>query len=307
MAGEMKMKTTKSLAGIVISFLILFLFGAKGIAGPIQPEIKSVVCFVFIEKDGKLIPNGTAFFVGVKDPSKPTSFGVYLVTARHVLYKPDTTEFLERVYIRLNKKDGGSEVGIIPIKIAGDNRTVFVHSDPSVDIAVIPFLPDQAKFDFMCLPEEFITTKEDYTKLKIREGSDVFFTGLFTPYPGAEKNYPVVRFGRVALVTDEKIDWKGTPMTLYLIEAGSYGGNSGAPVFFYLGSDRNPGSLVLGPPVLKLAGIMQGTFLDAQEIKVVNTKTTPISLSNMGIAAVVPAYKLHDLLFSEELKRLRGV
>ncbi len=73
-----------------------------------------------------------------------------------------------------------------------------------------------------------------------------------------------------------------------------------------LGSDREPGSLVVGPPVLKLAGIMQGTFLDAQEIKVLNTKTAPISLSNMGIAAVVPAYKLHDLLYSKELKLQRG-
>ena len=300
------MKNGKSMAGIIALFMILFVIVGEGTAGPIPAEIKSVVCFVFIEKDSKLVPNGTAFFVGVQIPSKPSSFKVYLVTARHVLYKPETTEFLDKVYIRLNKKDGGSEVGIIPIKTEGADRTVFLDSDPSVDIAVIPFLPDESRYDFKFLPEEFITTKEDYSKLKIREGSDIFFTGLFMPYPGAEKNYPVVRFGRVALVTDEKINWKGIPMTLYLIEAGSYGGNSGAPVFFYLGSDREPGSLVVGPPVLKLAGIMQGTFLDAQEIKVINTKTTPISLSNMGIAAVVPAYKLHDLLYSKELKQQRG-
>ena len=301
------MRNRKSLAGIIVLLLVLFVIGGKGLAGPIPPEIKSVVCFVLIEKDSKLTPNGTAFFVGVQSPSKPGSFNVYLITARHVLYKPNTTEFLEKIYIRLNKKDGGSEVGIIPIKTEGADRTVFLDIDPSVDIAVIPFLPDQSRYDFKFLPEEFITTKEDYTKLKIREGSDVFFTGLFTPYPGAEKNYPVVRFGRVALVTDEKINWKGIPMILYLIEAGSYGGNSGAPVFFYLGSDREPGSLVVGPPVLKLAGIMQGTFLDAHEIKFIDTKTTPTSLSNMGIAAVVPAYKLHDLLYSKELKRQRGL
>jgi hypothetical protein len=302
----MKTKKRKWSAVILTAFLILFLRGGKGMASPIPPETKAVVCFVFIEKDTKLLPNGTAFFVAIKDPTKPASATGYLVTARHVLYKPKTTEFLEKVYIRLNKKDGGSEVGIISIKTQGDGKNVFFHTDSSVDLAVIPFLADQSKFDFKFLPEEFITTKEDYSKLKIREGSDVFFTGLFTPYLGAEKNYPVVRFGRVALVTDEKIDWEGTKMTLYLIEAGSYGGNSGAPVFCYLGSDRDPGSLVIGNPVLKLAGIMQGTFLDAQEIKVVNTKTTSISLSNMGIAAVVPAFKLHELLFSEELKRHRG-
>jgi len=300
------MKNIKSVAFIVILFVIMFLYSDICMAGPIPPEIKSAVCFVFTEKDTKLVPNGTAFFVAVKNPSKPTSANGYLVTAKHVLYKPDTTEFLSKIYIRLNKKAGGSEIGTIPIQTQGGNQNVFLHEDSSVDLAVIPLFPDQERFDLKFLPEEFITTKEDYTKLSIREGSDIFFTGLFTPFVGAEKNYPVVRFGRVALVTDEKIDWKGIPMTLYLIEAGSYGGNSGAPVFFYLGSDRVPGALVVGAPVLKLAGIMQGTFLDAQEIKVVNTKTTPISLSNMGIAAVVPAYKLHELLFSTELKRQRG-
>jgi hypothetical protein len=291
---------------IIVLFVVPFLFCGTGMASPIPPTIKSVVCFVFLEKDAKLVPNGTAFFVAIKNPSKPTSANGYLVTARHVLYKPGTMEFLDKVYVRFNKKDGGSELNTIPIQTKGSNQTVFLHSDTSVDLAVIPFFPDQTKYDFKFLPEELITTKDDYTNLKIREGSDVFFTGLFAPFTGAEKNYPVVRFGRVALVTDEKIDWMGTLMTLYLIEAGSFGGNSGAPVFFYLGSDREPGVVLVGPPVLKLAGIMQGTFLDAQEIKIVNTKTTPVSRSNMGIAAVVPAYKLHELLFSAELRQQRG-
>ena len=295
------------LAGITILVSLICIFGGgKGMAGPIPSEVKSVVVFIFVEKEGKLVANGTAFFVGVKKPSEPPIYSVYLVTAKHVLYKPDTTEFVDKVFIRINRKDGGSEVSVIPIKAIGNNRTVFLHDDPSVDIAVIPFLPDQERFDFKFLPDEFITTRETYNTLKIREGSEIFFTGLFAPYPGAERNFPVVRFGRVALITDEKIEWQGKKMSLYLIEAGSYGGNSGSPVFFYLGSDREPGSLMVGPPILKLAGVMQGTFLDAQEIKVVETKKTPISLSNMGIAAVVPGYKLYELLFSEELKRQRG-
>ena len=151
-----------------------------------------------------------------------------------------------------------------------------------------------------------VTSRKMYEELKIREGSDVFFTGLFLPYIGAERNYPVVRFGRVALVTDEKIPWNGELMELYLIEAGSYGGNSGSPVFFYLGSDRDPGVVYVSQPVLKLAGVMQGTFLDAHKIEMVETQKTIISRSSMGIAAVVPGYKLQEILFSEELKKIRG-
>ena len=281
--------------------------GGISMATPIPSEVKSVVAFIFIKnEEGKLIANGTGFFVGVKNPSDSNSFSVYLITAKHVLYKLNTTDFLDMVFVRLNKKEGGSQIGVIPIITEGEKRNVFTHSDSLVDIAIIPFLPDQEKFDFKFLTEDTITTKEAFKELKIREGSDVFFTGLFTPYAGSERNYPIVRFGRVALVTDEKIEWQGKPMDLYLIEVGSYGGNSGSPVFFYLGSDREPGSIVIGSPILKLAGVMQGTFLDAHEIKVVETKKVPIAVSSMGIAAVVPGYKLHEILFSDELKEKRG-
>ncbi len=291
---------------IIIIFTI-FMLGGIAMATPIPSEVKSVVAFIFIKnEEGKLIANGTGFFIGVKNPSNPDSFSVYLVTAKHVLYKPNTTDFLDMVFVRLNKKEGGSQIGVVPIIAEGKKRNVFTHSDSSVDIAIIPFLPNQEKFDFKFLPEDMITTKEAFKELKIREGSDVFFTGLFTPYTGSERNYPIVRFGRVALVTDEKIEWQGKLMDLYLIEAGSYGGNSGSPVFFYLGSDREPGSIVIGSPILKLAGVMQGTFLDAHEIKVFETKKVPIAVSSMGIAAVVPGYKLHEILFSDELKEKRG-
>lgn len=234
---------------VTVIILLLLTYWGTGMATPIPSEIKSVVIFIFTEKEGKLLPNGTAFFVGVKNPDDPNVSSVYLVTAKHVLHKPKTTVFYDKVSLRLNRRDGKSEIGAIPINTTGENKNVFVHPDPSVDIAVIPFLPDQKVFDFKFLPDDMLTTKEDFQKLKIREGSEVFFTGLFTPYLGSEKNYPIVRFGQVALITDEKIDWDGQKTDLYLIEAGSYGGNSGSPVFFYLGSDREPGSIIVGQPV----------------------------------------------------------
>jgi len=301
------MQIKKYIRNLIIIILIIFMLGGISMATPIPSEVKSVVAFIFVKNEkGELIANGTGFFVGVKNTSNPDFFSVYLVTAKHVLYKSNTTDFLDTVFVRLNKKEGGSQIGVIPIITEGEKRNVFTHSDSSVDIAIIPFLPDQEKFDFKFLPEDMITTKEAFKELKIREGSDVFFTGLFTPYMGSERNYPIVRFGRVALVTDEKIEWQKKLMDLYLIEAGSYGGNSGSPVFFYLGSDREPGSLIVGSPILKLAGVMQGTFLDVHEIKVVETKEIPIAFSNMGIAAVVPGYKLYEILFSDELKEKRG-
>jgi hypothetical protein len=291
------------------SILVVVLFWGEAImAAPIPPEVKSVVAFVFIpgKKPGELVPYGTAFFVGVKDPKTADRFFVYLVTAKHVLRTQDHKSWLPKIFLRLNTKTGGSEILEMPLSLSGANRTVFLHTDPSVDIAVIPGLPDENKFDFKFLPEDMVTTEKDFKDLKITEGSEVFFTGLFSPYIGTRKNYPVVRFGRVSLITDEKIKFADQDAQLYLIESGSYGGNSGSPVFFYLGSDRTPGMLVVGSPILKLAGVMSGSFLDLQPVDVVETARVNVAPSIMGIAAVVPAYKLHELLFSADLVKQRG-
>ena len=62
-----------------------------------------------------------------------------------------------------------------------------------------------------------------------------------------------------------------------------------------------PGALILGPPILKLAGVMSGTFLDIQPIRALETARIAVAPSNMGIAAVVPAYKVMEILASPEL------
>lgn len=273
---------------------------------PIPPEVKKVVAFIFIpSEDGKLVPNGTGFFIGVKIPDKPETFAVYLVTVKHVLQKPNSDSFFPAVFFRLNRKEGEAEMIHFPLIKEGLKKNIFMHEDPSVDLAVVPLLPNQNKYDFKFLPDDFITTKDDFVKLKIREGSEVFFTGLFLSHLGEHKNYPIVRFGKVALVSEEKIDWDGVSTELYLIESMSYGGNSGSPVFFYLGAEREPGTLFVGNPVFKLAGVIKGFFGEKRPLEIVETARVPIVNLNIGISAVIPAYKLNEILFSEELKKQR--
>jgi hypothetical protein len=285
--------------------VVIVFFSNTVFAEMIPQELKKSVTFIFVgDNTGKLLPNGTGFFVYVEENKKIFS---YLVTAKHVLLDKDGNRYKE-IYIRLNTQKNSSEVLRIPF--VGENAfKVYYHNDSSIDIAVIPLLPDVSKFDFRMLTSNMLTTKDLFNDVKIREGDDVFFTGLFTPYFGVDRNYPIFRFGKVALLTEEPIPWfenkQNQYLKLYLIEAQSYGGNSGSPVFFYLKYDRQETKRFIGKDAYLLAGIMKGYFADTQEIKIIDAKPVPISQQNNGIAAVVPAYFLHEIIFSDELVNLR--
>lgn len=290
-----------------VAVFVLAAYVKVGMAMPIPEDVKQVVGFVFVaDGSGKPVAQGTGFFVTVKDAKVADYLHGYFVTAKHVLQTADQKAFRTEVFIRLNGvNEGPAQFLKLPLKSEGKEKNVFVHSDSSVDIAVVPALPDQKSFQFKAVGDELLTTKEKFKELKIREGSEVFFTGLFAPFVDTKRIYPVVRFGRVALVTDERIDFAGMKAELYLMETNSYGGNSGSPVFFYLGSDREPGSVMVGNVVLELAGVMSGRFNDAIAVETVSTSATPFVRPNLGIAGVVPAYKLHEILFSSELVEFR--
>jgi hypothetical protein len=269
-------------------------------------EIKKSVSFIFIpDGPNKLKPNGTGFFVGVKHTDNERAFSVYFVTAKHVLQDNHNNYFTE-VVLRLNKKEGDSQL----IKIDLKDIKIFEHPDKDVDIALFNCLPDQNVYDFKFIPDNLIANKEVMVRNEIAEGDEVFFAGLFTSYIGQTKNQPIIRFGKVALISDEKIEWKEKDkppkfMDLLLLECQSFGGNSGSPVFFQLNPLRKPGQITLGGPTIFLAGIMTGSFLQGTQIQITDAIANLISLQNVGIAAVTPADKLYEVLFSEEMVRLR--
>lgn len=288
-------------------YLILILLPEIVKGQAIPDDIKKTVAFVYAKNTkGEIVPNGTGFFVGIENINKKNYYTVYFVTAKHVLQYGDEKKYLGEVYLRLNKKDNVSESKELILYENGINKNIYTHTDSTVDIAVIPLSPNQEIYDYLFMPNDFLTSKEDYINMNIKEGSEVFFTGMFKPFLGKKKNYPITRFGRVALVTDEKIPWNNELTDLYLVESSSYGGNSGSPVFFYLGANRGDGSLYVGAPTIKLAGIMKGYFGEKSPISVVETNKVLVSDRNIGIAAVVPAYLLREILYSNELAKQRG-
>ncbi len=132
----------------------------------IPTEVKQSVTFLFAPgQQGSTVPNGTGFFVGVPDTANKDRFFGYLVTARHVLHD-GRGNLSPEVFVRLNKRGGGSELVKIPLSGA-EAVPIATHADDSVDIAVLPILPPPDVFEVKAIPDSMITTKEVFQKQKI--------------------------------------------------------------------------------------------------------------------------------------------
>jgi hypothetical protein len=284
------------------------------------PDIKKVATLILVDRGNGTVGVGTGFFVGIGMASHPDRSFAYFVTAKHVLFDPALGSAMPNtVTVRTNKKCGGYQDDTFPVSLAGGSKNVFLHGDPTVDLAVLNAGPGVTEFDIVLVSESMFAPRDALVSRAVREGADVFLVGMLSMYWGKEKVYPICRFGKLALAADEKVPWNGRLESLYLVEVSPSGGNSGAPVFFYLGPDAEPGSLTVGNPTLLLAGVVKGFFSDTQPImeqvaKDGKTSRSPlktasgndiVTISNSGIAAVTPAYVLRELLFSDEMVAAR--
>lgn len=292
-------------------FLFVTLLSDNAVCATVPQRVVKTVVFIYRSQNGAPgQPDGTGFLVAVPIPSQPDRSWLYLVTASHVLHTDSnnlSSATYPELFVRINKKSEGSQIFRLPIVTSGDNQTAFFDPDPSVDVAVIPIaLPNPDQFDIAVLPEDMLTTPADLKKYNIGVGTDMFFTGMFTPFLGQTRNYPIVRFGKLAMIPDEKIPIGNLKIDAYLVETFSFGGNSGSPVFFYPSPDNTPGALTIGSPTIKVAGVMKGFFGDIEPIMMAQTasangNSVPVSKENSGIAIVVPADHIRKILDSEPL------
>jgi len=269
-------------------------------------KIKKSVGFIYKKTNDEFQVSGTGFFVSVKSERVPTKSHMYFVTAKHVLQKSNGE--LNEIALRLNTFDDHSHLTIL----SNDKLHFYTHKEDDVDIVVFPCRPNVKTYDYIPVNSDIISTKDIIEKEKIKEGTNILFSGLFSNHVGTQKNQPIVRFGKTSLISDEKILWDvdDTPakmVDLYLMECQSYGGNSGSPVFFDLErfnqTDKNQIKI---SNKIYLAGIMTGSFRHEIEIDTPETINKIFSKHHIGISAVTPAYKLHEILFSKELIKHRN-
>lgn len=250
-------------------------------ATKIPSQVKKSVAFIFVkDPNNRLTPQGTGFFVLLiaNQKSDTAKFG-YLVTAKSTLKKPDGT-FFDTVFIRINRKDGYCDTLNIPLTQNGIQR-YFTHPDSTVDLAIIPAYPDANRYDFLFTPVGMIAPMDLFKKENIAEGDEVFYTGMLGSHIGVFKNIPVVRFGKIVQMSDEKYLWEKLYTELYLVETAISKESNGSPLYFYAESSKDTGKVTLLTKFF-LVGIISGNYGDGN--------------SDNGLVRVIPAYKLSELL-----------
>lgn len=274
-------------------------------ANDIYSQIKQCVTFVGIGNEKNFEKLGTGFFIAVPVEGREGKNVGYFVTAKHVIQNDDE-QYFPSITLRLNMLAGGLSYSEINLR----NAKIYTHDDQTVDIAVIPLRPNKDIIEFKMIPSKIICTSEIINKEEIREGENVFFAGLFSSYLGHKKNQPIFRFGKLALMSDEPIDWREKdkpPISahLYLVECQSFGGNSGSPVFFEVKAKLKKGEIPIGPAAVYLAGIVKGSFLSASEVQQPSSIDKLLSFENVGISAITPAFKLNEILFRTDVIEAR--
>jgi hypothetical protein len=262
----------------------------------VPDEIRQCVVFVGLpvpRPNGQVALSfcGTAFFVAIPSVIIPNDSYIYLVTAKHVAVALEGKPFL----VRVNTKDGKSGL------IKGEGAKWWYHPvDPSVDVAVIPWAPPQ-NVEYKTIPVSMFLSDEVIRSQSIGTGDEVFITGLFAHLVGSSRNLPIVRMGNIAMMPGEPVmSTELGNIEAYLIEARSIGGLSGSPAFV-----RE--TIPMGIGSFYFLGLMHGHWDIPPETKndqliMDNEKGGQV---NIGIAIVIPAKKVMEVLNHPDLIELR--
>jgi hypothetical protein len=259
---------------------------------------------------GEIKLGGTGFLVVHKEDGY--GFG-YLVTARHVAKKVRPHG---DVVIRINKK--GEDAVNFTVK---DIYWAY-HTDETVDVAVTPTtgIINQNEFDvaFYDLAD---LVRPSAALYRVQCGDPICIVGLFHWHSGSGRNTPIVHSGNIALLPDpqEKIPIKdrigGQPQKVeaYLVEAQTFEGLSGAPVFqreMVAVTDLFPEHNG-GPPMVATGAQLLGVYAGAWEGEPSATLATdrnwgPDKRIPAGMGVVVPGERILEIIMNDpELKHYR--
>lgn len=270
---------------------------------------------------------GSGFLCHVPLKENPQWGSVYVVTNWHVI------EAAKTPVIRFNRKDG--RVESIPTKL----EDWFRHPDGD-DVAVLPLDIDYETLHVLSIGIEQFVTPQLIVDEDIGIGDDTVMIGRFVNHEGKQRNSPAVRFGNIAMMAHEKIQMEsGLEQEAFLVEVRSLPGYSGSAVVIYSPCAMNDMSIrrsgktrsedeaerekekqekgMLIPPYPIRFTNAKGPFLLGVDFCHIHRKATVRERNeaksqegwfikeNTGMAGVIPAWKIAEILNGEELETMR--
>lgn len=262
-------------------------------------------CCVFIfptleaAKNG-IKAGGSGFAISMTCGCPKKGFYSYIISNKHVVRS--VFHQSKMAVIRINGRDG--EVAFFETK---ELDWVF-HDDE--DLAACLFREDHEKLDLAFLSYETIV-KPGILEVEYLLGLDVFLIGRFQGLDESVKNYPVVRFGRLASNELIPIDvGEGRSQPSFLIEMRTISGFSGSPVIIEMHVTDKKGNVKPRKEYM-LLGVHKGHIRHKAEVLKPTSQGntgTPDGLFayvNSGMACAVPAWKVLELLDHNKFKRPR--
>jgi hypothetical protein len=249
--------------------------------------LREISEFLYQEQNEELVPIGSGFSLVIVQ--KESTFW-YLVTCKHIV-KPllDTGE---NIYARFNRSD---EMAVAAKPLQGNWH---FHPDACVDLAVLQCPPGGGALEVIAMDADSLLTpnRSLVTGYTLKEGDGVFFSGLFEFYTGDRRNIPILRFGRVAMLTNENLPGKFGLARYHLLEIQAFPFNSGSPVFTMHPTVRGVDHSIVG--------VIAGFFPERQRARITETGE-PVVFTHLGISSAVPAEAVAEILNSDALMRDR--
>lgn len=269
---------------------------------PVFGKCVAFLCIADRDDQGRTYkrPVATAFLLEFPAATAGYAF-YYAVTARHVI---DRARPEKGLWIRFNKESGGVEH--LPT-----NCDLWCENGSS-DVAICPLRFPHSDLDFSPISHNLLLSYDELSKAPyhVRVGTELIMVGLFRRYSGQEHMQPIVRFGRVSCMPDERVPLTLSPessptlVEAYLAEMLSWGGESGSPVFSSTLHLANPPSIPLSLGNPRLIGLLHGHYPIEERVKSLDPQAGTIDL-NAGIAVVIPAQAILDTLNSPDLAAQR--
>ena len=268
----------------------------------IDEQARQCVSFLYLCEQGSqpdrvaFRPVGTAFYVGI-DLGRDRWVN-YAVTARHVV---DGSRPYGDLHIRCVNEQGELTVMRLP------HDDWWLH--PTTDVAAVRVGFNLNEFGFKTLPLYLFATDEWLSQHDVGIGDRLIIPGMFTQFIGGLRDEPTLRFGRISLMPKEKVKvppqggLPGMEIDAVHAEIASWGGQSGSPVFVYFSIDRAlfaGNQLQMQIPNPRLMGLVHGHYNIAQRVVATESEYSDLHVPlNAGIAIIIPATKIHELLISE--------